>query len=164
MGGGSSLPLDFESSPWPGVEYWAAMACDEQLHRLFLLAKLSAGGFTLYRSQDGGRSGEEILTMTGNSGGMAVSSEHQALVVLIETTGGTVERRLSKDGGDNWETVVTARSGAVGGTLANLSAEVLSMSCDPRLGGILYALVKTATGDQKVLRSTTLGRQWEEVA
>lgn len=161
---GANLIMAFESSPWPGVEYWAAMACDERLHRLFLLARLSAGGFALYRSQDGGRSGEEILTMTGNSGSLVVSSEHQSLIVLVETTGGTVERRLSKDGGDTWETVVTARSGAVGGALANLNAEVLSMSCDPRLGGALFALIKLSDGTQKVLRSTTLGRQWEEVA
>jgi hypothetical protein len=159
-----ALEIDFESASWDGVDSWLSLAYDEKRHDLYLLAKLTAGGLALYRSQNGGKDGEEILTMTGNSGGLVVSSDHQALVVLIETTGGTVERRLSKDGGTSWETIVTARSGAIGAALSNLSAEVLSVSCDPRLGGTLFALAKTPAGALKVLRSTTLGKQWEEVA
>jgi len=134
------------------VESWLKLRTDPRRGSLHMLSDDGAGVLGLWTSYDGGMTGTEVATVTARSACIERDSERGTLVLMYENSG-NVQRRVSLDGGDTWETATEPTLNGVA-----ITGAILDMTQDTRRGVMLMAL--TQSGVTKVLESHDIGESW----
>ena len=148
-----------------GVKWWKMFDVDERSGMLYLLGRATGTGVSkLFRSDSGGLSVEEVLSVECNSAAMVFDDQNKWLVLLTEAepptpsdpnSNGVVSLRLSRDGGNTFESPVTCQY-----LSGSLSARLLGMTYAEREGAELFLLCQIGN-QKKLLSSTDGGRKWE---
>lgn len=84
------------------------------------------------------------------------------LVFWEDATSHQVYRRISRDGGDSWESAVAVQWTPTGGSLTNLVGELLDSCRVGELAGRLVATVKVSSVG-KTIMSGDGGLTWSQV-
>ena len=149
-----------------GVKWWKQFDVDTRSGTFFALGRATGTSEVskVFRSDDGGLTMEEVLSVTANSTVMQYDSQNKWLIVLTEAepaapsdplSNGAVSVRISRNNGETFESPVTCQY--AGGTL---SARLLGMTYAEREGAELFLLCRI--GNQtKLLSSTDGGTKWE---
>lgn len=147
-----TMVLAFDSPDHP-VDVWAGLATDQRTGALYLLG-VDALEMVVYRSFDGGVSIEEVERVTADTA-QIVCDTNRGWTILVFEDGGDIQRRVSRDGGENWDSpaAVTFDGAAEEG-------EVFDLAVDARSAGQL-ALIAKIGGDMKIFRSFDGGESWE---
>lgn len=131
--------------------------------RLLVLAS-SGSVHNLYLSGDGGKTVAEILSMTNAASSLVEydPARNWVLVFWEDATSHQVYRRISRDGGDSWESAVAVQWTPSGGSLTNLVGELLDSCRVGELAGRLVATVKVSSVG-KTIMSGDGGLAWSQV-
>lgn len=161
--GSESLVVSYSASSGASVTSgeevgisWRRLAWDERRDALFALGRFDDDDMRLYRSYDAGATLEEILAVTSQSGAIAAISERGALLTVYTDAGGLIWRRMSWDGGDNWESAEQCFAGEIA-----LNGTVWDLTHDARRDSLwMVVMVDKETNDFAYYKSTDLGLQW----
>jgi len=141
----------FESAEYADIEEWVRFRHEPRRSILLCLGKAGTT-HRAYSSQDGGLSGTEVVSVTARTACIERDSERGTFVLMYENSG-NVQRRISLDGGDTWESATTP---TLSGT--TFTGEILDMAQDHRRAVLLMSI--TTGGTTKVLESYDVGVTW----
>ncbi len=143
----------FESDAYSAIDRWFRFRADSRRNGLLcMLGEKDPDSWLVFLSNDGGKSGTQVLSVTAKSAVIERDSE-QGLLVFLWENGGPVQRQYSQDGGVTWTpaVAVTYNGGDLTGTL-------LDMTQDLRYA--LFALSLSQSGNVIVLSSNNWGVDW----
>lgn len=105
-----------------------------------------------FRSSDAGKTWKQVLSKTGASFKLERSSEKQWMVVLRENAAdNTVDRFLSRNGGDTWDSGTPALSGG-----EVLRGKLIDMEQDARASGTFFLTIGQVNAEGEVIRGDLL--------
>ena len=116
----------------------------------------SPNTWRVYRSEDGGITGTEVLTVTADSAALTVNSA-QGVVTLFYEAGAGVYAKQSEDGGTTWGSAVAVQYSG-----SQLDATLMDAAQDDRLNGAIFIAVDDA-GVVSVMKSETIGADFAQV-
>lgn len=141
------------ASPDYDIDGWVALWHDPRGGTLWGLAKVF-GGFKLYRSGDGGRTAQEVASVTAKTiQGTGLSGRAQQ-ALLYSDSSSDIWRRVVRHG----STLDAAEAAILGAS--QLTGSVLDLWHDERHAGVMLMLVRDGAGDKKTYKSQDGGLHW----